>query len=329
MGGKGRKSSKPFITAKEWAAEWGGAKTAAEENTLFTRLRFDCCSLSFQPMKDPVAACDGTCFERSNILEYIDQHGTHPRTGEPLKISDLFTLKYSLNAEGEPHCPITFKVFTEHSHIVAIRCTGNVFSYDAVNEMNVKFKNFRDLLDDTPFTKKDIVVIQDPHNIHKQNYSEFFHVKNDLQFSFPNEDEIEEGIESKINLSANSATKRIIDQLTAKEAIRQKTSQDIRLRKEQEVAKLFSSYPESDEEGGGTPEATESHISARAQEDTKSEPPQHMNPLPPQAQRKKKPATMTPANAKPSLQGPKMLYTTHPQGQQYASASITDRKSVV
>eukprot|EP00906_Rhabdomonas_costata_P008015 RCo011441 len=100
MGGKGRKSNKMFITAKEWSAEWGGAKPVAEENSLFTRLRFDCCSLSFQPMKDPVAAPDGTCFERSNILEYLDQHGTHPRTGEPLRISDLFALKFHCNTSG-------------------------------------------------------------------------------------------------------------------------------------------------------------------------------------------------------------------------------------
>ena len=28
------------------------------------------------------------------------------------------------------HCPVTFKVFNENSNIVAIRSTGNVFSYE-------------------------------------------------------------------------------------------------------------------------------------------------------------------------------------------------------
>lgn len=28
------------------------------------------------------------------------------------------------------HCPVTFKVFNENSNIVAIRPTGNVFSYE-------------------------------------------------------------------------------------------------------------------------------------------------------------------------------------------------------
>lgn len=28
------------------------------------------------------------------------------------------------------HCPVTFKVFNNNSHIVAVKTTGNVFSYD-------------------------------------------------------------------------------------------------------------------------------------------------------------------------------------------------------
>jgi len=34
----------------------------------------------------------------------------------------LFTDQY--------HCPVTFKVFNNNSHIVAVKTTGNVFSYD-------------------------------------------------------------------------------------------------------------------------------------------------------------------------------------------------------
>ena len=28
------------------------------------------------------------------------------------------------------HCPVTFKVFNENTHIVAVRSTGNVYSYE-------------------------------------------------------------------------------------------------------------------------------------------------------------------------------------------------------
>ena len=35
----------------------------------------------------------------------------------------------------------------------------------AVEELNIKPKNWKDLLDDTPFTRKDIIHIQDPLNL--------------------------------------------------------------------------------------------------------------------------------------------------------------------
>ena len=31
---------------------------------------------------------------------------------------------------GKYHCPVTFKIFNENSHIVAIAPTGNVFSWE-------------------------------------------------------------------------------------------------------------------------------------------------------------------------------------------------------
>ena len=35
-----------------------------------------------------------------------------------------------LVCSGKYHCPVTFKVFNENSHIVAIRVTGNVYAYE-------------------------------------------------------------------------------------------------------------------------------------------------------------------------------------------------------
>ena len=61
---------------------------------------------------------------------------------------------------GKFHCPVTYRVFTESTHIVAVRTTGNVFSYDAVERLNLKAKNFRELLTDEPFTKADIIHLQ-------------------------------------------------------------------------------------------------------------------------------------------------------------------------
>lgn len=48
----------------------------------------------------------------------------------------------------------------QHSHIVAIKTTGNVFSHDAVQQFNVKLKSWRDLITEEPFTRKDIITIQ-------------------------------------------------------------------------------------------------------------------------------------------------------------------------
>lgn len=37
-------------------------------------------------------------------------------------------------------------MFTEHTHIVAVRPTGNVYCWEAVEELCLKPKNMRDLL---------------------------------------------------------------------------------------------------------------------------------------------------------------------------------------
>ena len=64
---------------------------------------------------------------RSNIVPFIKEHGTNPVTGRQLAIKELTTLHFHKNPSGEYHCPLTFKVFNDHSHIVAIRTSGNVY----------------------------------------------------------------------------------------------------------------------------------------------------------------------------------------------------------
>ncbi len=43
---------------------------------------------------------------------------------------------------------------------MAIRPTGNVYSYDAIKELNLKSKNFKDLINGEPFVKADIITLQ-------------------------------------------------------------------------------------------------------------------------------------------------------------------------
>jgi peptidyl-prolyl cis-trans isomerase-like protein 2 len=45
--------------------------------------------------------------------------------------TELIKLNFHKNEKGEYHCPITYKVFNDFSHIIAIRETGNVYSYEA------------------------------------------------------------------------------------------------------------------------------------------------------------------------------------------------------
>merc|ERR1712032_526554 len=101
--------------------------------------------------------------------------------GKPLNAKDLVKLKFFKTPTGEYHCPVMYKQFNNSTHIAVVRTTGHVFSYEALEELNFKAKNFKDLLDDTAFTKNDIIVIQDPRNTTKFNLSSFHHVKNDLK----------------------------------------------------------------------------------------------------------------------------------------------------
>ena len=76
-------------------------------------------------------------------------------------MKDLIKLKYSKNAEGKYHCPVTYKTFTNNSKIAAIATSGNVYSYAAIEELNIKSKNWNDLLSGENFRRSDIIVLQD------------------------------------------------------------------------------------------------------------------------------------------------------------------------
>jgi peptidyl-prolyl cis-trans isomerase-like protein 2 len=84
---------------------------------------------------------------------YRQHNNTHPVTNEPLTPADLIPLHYARKASGEYHDPISFKPFNEHSHIVAIATTGNIFLADSI-------KGGVDLVDDVRFKKYVLHVTQ-------------------------------------------------------------------------------------------------------------------------------------------------------------------------
>ncbi|KAI0034258.1 cyclophilin-like protein [Vararia minispora EC-137] len=163
-------SNKLYVTHAEHSGLFGqhtasssGYKAKQEGTNRGALTPFDCCALSFQPFDHPVVArnSDGTghVFELTNIIPWLKQHdNTNPITKEPLAPSGLISLNYSRKPSGEIHDPITFKPFSEHSHIVAIATTGNVFLAESI-------KGGRDLINDVRFKKEDVITLQNPHGL--------------------------------------------------------------------------------------------------------------------------------------------------------------------
>ena len=129
-----------------------------------------------------------------NIVPFIQKFSIDPYDGHKLDMKSLVKLNFHKNNDNQHHCPVLFKVFTPNSHIVAIRTTGNVFSYEAVEELNLKAKYMKDLITDEPFVRSDIIVIQDPKDLSKFNVTDFYHIKNQLRLGDDEESD------SKFNL---------------------------------------------------------------------------------------------------------------------------------
>ena len=124
-----------------------------------------------------MCTADGTVFDLTNILPWIKKHGTNPLNGEPLKSSELIKLNFLKNDENEYVDPVTFKVFTDNTHIVTLRNTGNVFTWDTVERLNIKAKNWKDLVSDEDFKRSDIIALQDPQNIESRDLSKFKYIQ--------------------------------------------------------------------------------------------------------------------------------------------------------
>lgn len=154
---------------------------------------------------------DGQIFDHENIIRWLINHDTNPTSGKPLKQSSLIKLNFAQNEVGGYVDPVTFKEFTDNSHIVAIRHgdSANVFQYDTLERLNFKPKMWRDLVSDEEFTKKDLIVLQDPQNLESRNLSSFQYLKDGEDSGVPKE-------EAEINAMAIGNAAKI---LKAKEAV--------------------------------------------------------------------------------------------------------------
>lgn len=192
---------------------------------------------------------DGTIFDVEVISAWLEKHDTNPVDGKPLAAKDLIRLVFARNADvdskggadgqandgkGDLIDPVTFKVFTDNTHIVAIRhgSYANVFAWDTIERMNIKPKMWRDLVDDVEFTRKDIITLQDPQNVSagSRDLSQFKYLRDGGEALLTKEQE-EERKEGNVNVDALG---RVGDKLLrAKEAVerarreRQQASSDV------------------------------------------------------------------------------------------------------
>lgn len=199
-----------FITKTEWATEWGGAKSK-EVAAPFKRLPFYCCAVTFTPFEDAVCTIDGSVFDVLHIIPYIRKYGKHPVTGVPLKQEDLIPLTFHKNSDGEYHCPVLNKVFTEFTHIVAVKTTGNVFCYEAIKELNIKTKNWKELLTDEPFTREDLITIQNPNALDSKALLNFDNVRNSLKVD---DEELKKmSLDPTYNINVSGDIKQMLEEL--------------------------------------------------------------------------------------------------------------------
>lgn len=216
----GKNTDKLYITHSEWASEdaysasvGAGVNKSKAIGASFRRLPFNFCALSLQPFEHPVCTAQGTIFDLTNILPWLKKHGTNPVDGQPLKSADLVKLNFAKNDDAEYVDPVTYKVFTDNTHIAALRNSGNVFAWDTIERLNIKAKNWRDLVSDDEFSRKDIITLQDPQNLEARDLNAFKYIK-DGESNLTEEQEKERA--SGVNTDALGSSAKV---LKAKEAV--------------------------------------------------------------------------------------------------------------
>ena len=211
MGKKQHSKDRLFITQSEWKKEFGGKKDHEVFVLMITLicsyekqiLPFNCCCLSFQPVVDGVITRDGFLFEKKNIYKYLKEHHMNPCTGKKLMLKDLFPVHFYKNSDNEYHCPVTYKVFTNNSKIAVIRTSGNVYLYDCIKELNIDQNSWEDLISGEPFTKDDIIILQDPSKPDHRQVSQFYHVIQD-----------EKSTKKNTSVTLNPSMQRLIDDVS-------------------------------------------------------------------------------------------------------------------
>lgn len=164
----------------------------------------DFCCISHKPFDIPYMDQEGNVYELEEIAKFLKLFKKNPVSGKPMEAKELIKLNFAKNTNDNSNdeirfqCPALFRPFTKNSHIVAIATTGNVYCNEAVEQLNIKTKNWKDLVNDQPFTRKDIITIQDPSDIAKFDISRFHFVRNRLKVKTEEEKAEERDASKKI-----------------------------------------------------------------------------------------------------------------------------------
>lgn len=182
MGKQRHQKDRLYLIPSEYALSFGGYKSD-KKKLPFQCLPFYCCGLTLLPFKTPVVVNDdgtGIIFDKEAILKWLQEYSQNPVTGKPLKRSDLVDLSFHRNSQNEFHCPITYKIFNEHSGIVANLKSGHVYSKEAIDEVCRKSNIWQDLLTGEKFSPRDLLTIQDPTQINQRSIEKFYFVRNKI-----------------------------------------------------------------------------------------------------------------------------------------------------
>lgn len=146
----------------------------------------------------------------------MNKFSCDPITGKkPFNLRNIIPLNLHRNQDGQYHCPVLFKPFNENSKITCLRNTGNVYLHEAIEELNLKTKNYRDMLNDEPFVRKDLIVIQDPMDETKIKPSQYYHFQNHLRWADDDEDVVRRGDPDSRIKKMDNLTKSTLAELAA------------------------------------------------------------------------------------------------------------------
>lgn len=203
MGKHRHSQDKLWLSYKELVELYGGkSSNITNTNINLNKLPFNCCSLSFTPFENPFCNKEGFIFDVINILPYVKKYEKDPITGKNLKTNELLKLNFFKNNDGEYHCPITYKTFSDDTNIIAIRETGNVYSLEAYKNLNEKENYYKDLVNEVEFNKANVI-----HLKTKQKFSDiannYFVLNNQNLELITNKDNSENSIDNNVNITSN------------------------------------------------------------------------------------------------------------------------------